>query len=102
MKQPQRTLIRSKHSYVFRNKDPVIDRLRTIIKGMGLTFKEVSEATRGDVSVNALRGWFNGATISPRFCNVVRVVIALGQSDFTVLPPPKQAKPKLRLVAGGR
>lgn len=97
MKQPART-IKVFHSYNFRDKDPIIDRLRTIIQGLGISLEEVSKATRGDVSVSALRAWFAGKTISPRYCSIVRVVIGLRKYDQSINPPiyNQRAKKKPR------
>lgn len=63
-------------SYNFRDKDPAIDRLRTLIKREGLSYSEVSRLS--GVSVQTFYNWFEGATRKPQYCTVMAVVLALG------------------------
>jgi transcriptional regulator with XRE-family HTH domain len=69
--------------YNFVDKDPIIDRVATIIKGMGLSLKEVEKIT--GISYSTLRAMFIGKTVSPKFSTIARVVIGLGQSDISVV-----------------
>ena len=45
-------------SYSFKDKDPVIDQLRTLQQDAGLTYKQLSDYS--GVSVGTFRNWFNG------------------------------------------
>lgn len=64
-------------SYMFREKDPIIDKARTIVQDSGLTRKEIHE--KSGVSVGTMSNWFNGATRRPQFCTVAAVVGACGK-----------------------
>lgn len=76
-------------TYLFKNKDPIIDVLRTVIQlwaGIeGLTFsKACARLAKGTgMSVSTFRHWFEGATISPRYANVAAVVNYL-QADVPI------------------
>jgi transcriptional regulator with XRE-family HTH domain len=63
-------------SYAFKDKDPVIDRLRTMIQKEGMSYSEVSEAS--GVSVQTFYNWFDGATKKPQWATVCAVAYALG------------------------
>jgi hypothetical protein len=63
-------------SYSFKDKDPVIDQLRTIVADSGASYKQINEAS--DVSVSCLRNWFHGATRRPSHAAVAAVASALG------------------------
>lgn len=70
-------------TYVFVDKDPVIDKLRTIVQDSGETYKAVAE--RSGVSANTLTNWFNGATKRPQFASTMAVARALGY-DLQFVP----------------
>lgn len=70
---PQRTIGLYK-SYSFRNKDPIIDMLRTACA----PFKYEDIEEKSGVSRRTLWNWFHGTTISPRYCTVAAVVRGLG------------------------
>lgn len=72
-----RTALRLYKSYVFIDKDPVIDVMRTIVADSKLTNKQVHEAS--DVAVQTLRNWFGGKTKRPQFATVAAVSLALGK-----------------------
>lgn len=92
-------------TYAFRTKDPVIDLLRTALQfeaeAKGVKFSkimaEVSAAS--GVTMQTLRNWFFGTTISPRYCCVAAVVNSVrsswrvGERQIT-----RADKPRLRLV----
>lgn len=63
-------------SYSFKDKDPVIDRLRTIIQDSGEKYSAVSD--HSGVSVTTLYNWFDGETKKPQFCTVMAVARSLG------------------------
>ena len=81
-------------SYLFRDKDPVIDQLRTLVEDSGLHWNEVAE--RSGVSPRTLYNWFQGDTLRPKFCTANAVARALG-AGFVLA---KTARPvhKLRAV----
>jgi len=64
-------------SYIFKEKDPVIDQLRTVVQDSKKSYGEI-HALSG-VSVSAINGWFNGVTKRPQFATVNAVASALGQ-----------------------
>ena len=71
--------------YSFKDKDPILDVLHRLFetraKMEGLTFHKVmlavSNESKGEVSYAMLNNWFYGKTISPRYCSVARVYIAM-------------------------
>ena len=70
-------------TYRFKDKDPIIDVLRTAIQGYAeiegkswhKTLKYI-EYTSG-IRAATMYNWFNGPTISPRYASVAAVVNAL-------------------------
>ena len=51
--------------YEFRDRDPVFDQKRTMLKASGLSFAELSERTH--MAASTFSAWFHkGMTISPR------------------------------------
>lgn len=90
--------------YNFTNKDPIFDRLKTIIDGHGLTLKQVAEAS--GVTYQTLYGWFHGKTRNAYYATVARVVIGLRKWDFKLIDEDTRKvevkttpKPKLKLVS---
>lgn len=69
-------------SYVFRNKDPVIDVVRTAVQDSGISERQISEAS--GVSQTAMAGWFRGATRRPQFATVTAVMSALGKEPHWI------------------
>ena len=63
-------------SYNFVDKDPIIDRLRTLIARDGWTYPQIHE--RSGVTVQTLYNWFSGPTRRPQYATVMAVVRALG------------------------
>ena len=78
--------MRTYQSYLFRNKDPVIDRLRTIIADQDVTFTYIEN--KSGVTAKTLHNWFQGRTRRPQHCTVAAVAAALG---FTVAFVPQSA-----------
>lgn len=66
-------------SYSFVDKDPVIDRLRTMVQREGLKYGEVG--TISGVSGTTLHNWFEGQTRRPQFATVAAVASALGYAQ---------------------
>lgn len=63
-------------SYVFRDKDPIIDATRTIVQASKKSYAEIGEAS--GVSPTTLNNWFQGTTRRPQFCTINAVGRALG------------------------
>lgn len=63
-------------SYSFKDKDPIIDRVRTIYDDGDNTYAKVSEAS--GVSPTTLFNWFEGPTRRPQYATIAAVVSALG------------------------
>lgn len=63
-------------SYNFVNKDPVIDKVRTMIEKSGLTYQEIEDSS--GVTSQTLRNWFGGETRRPQFATVAAVTAACG------------------------
>jgi len=72
-------------TYLFKDKDPVIDIARTCVQIFAVTnnisFSRaiiVLEKASG-VSRATMHNWFGGPTVSPRFCCIAAVVRATGE-----------------------
>jgi DNA-binding phage protein len=63
-------------SYMFRDKDPIIDQLRTVVADSGESWKHIHESS--GVSLTCMHGWFKGETRRPQFATVMAVTRALG------------------------
>jgi DNA-binding phage protein len=74
-KSKQRSIITYK-SYLFKDKDPVIDELRTMVQESGDSYTDLHDSS--GVSTNTLYNWFKGETRRPQFATVMAVTRALG------------------------
>ena len=63
-------------SYSFKNKDPVIDRVRTIVADEGLKYGEIHLIS--GVSATTLKNWFEGETRKPQYATIAAVTSSLG------------------------
>jgi hypothetical protein len=63
-------------TYSFKDKDPVIDKLRTAVADSGESYVDI-ENTSG-VSSNTLYNWFKGSTRRPQHATVCAVARAVG------------------------
>lgn len=68
--------LRLYRSYNFRDKDPVIDRIRTIVQDEGLKFADIERLS--SVKATTLNNWLNGPTRRPQYATVAAVTMALG------------------------
>jgi transcriptional regulator with XRE-family HTH domain len=83
-------------SYSFRDKDPVIDKLRTIISDEGKSYTEI--AVNSGVSRTTLRQWFHGKTQRPQHATVMAVARSMGYDmDFV-----KRDVSKLHVMGSAR
>ena len=64
-------------SYMFKDKDPIIDALRTAWEDSGDTYTRVSELS--SVATGTMRNWFKGSTKRPQFATVAAFAIAVGK-----------------------
>lgn len=78
----KRGFISPYRTYLFTDKDPVIDFTRTIFEDSGKSIKEVHEES--DVSQTTLWNWFNGKTRKPQWCTMSAVLLALGKGDVNL------------------
>jgi hypothetical protein len=65
-------------TYRFRDKDPVIDEMRTLVQDEGLIKKLHIVSQLSGVSTSTLDNWFNGDTISPQNRTICAVTSSLG------------------------
>lgn len=65
-------------SYVFRDKDPIIDKVRTAVADSKESYKAIT--AKSGVSTSAMRSWFHGKTRRPQFATVNAVLRAVGKT----------------------
>lgn len=63
-------------------KDPIIDKLRTLIEDKGASYAHIHE--NSGVSTSTLYNWFNGKTRRPQFSTIAAVAGALGKNFVMV------------------
>ncbi len=85
-------------SYSFVNKDPVIDRMRTVWGDTGLSLSQIEKA--GGPPATTSRNWFMGDTKRPQFATINAFARTCGVDFLDAIPSKK--KSHLKLVAGGR
>jgi hypothetical protein len=64
-------------SYVFKEKDPIIDAMRTAYEDAGGRYRDIKE--KSGVSYSTIHNWFNGTTRRPQFATVAEFAIACGK-----------------------
>ena len=69
-------------SYRFLDKDPIIDRMRTMVQDSGASHMDIHNES--GVSVGCLNGWFYGATRRPQYATIAAVAHVLGY-EFAVV-----------------
>lgn len=67
-------------TYLFTDKDPIIDLARTAVKDSDKSYTEIHADT--GVSTTTLYNWFGGKTRRPQFCTVAAVLLAVGKRDI--------------------
>jgi hypothetical protein len=65
-------------SYSFIDKDPIIDKVRTIVEDSGRSYNYIE--SKSGVTSATLNNWFNGKTKRPQHCTVAAVARCLGYS----------------------
>ena len=63
-------------SYLFRDKDPVIDVMRGVVEDANMSYQDVRDES--GVSKSTIRNWFHGKTRRPQFATVAAVAGACG------------------------
>jgi hypothetical protein len=63
-------------TYSFVDKDPMIDKIRTVVGDSGLKYSQIHAVS--DVTSQTLRNWFHGDTKRPQFATLNAVAISLG------------------------
>ena len=78
-----RGFIRTYRTYSYIDKNPVIDKVRTLIQDEGLIKKLGVVHEISGVSTSTLDNWFNGTTRSPQHSTIAAVITSLGyQEEF--------------------
>lgn len=75
-------------SYSFKDKDPIIDRIRTVMQDEGVSNQDVAESS--GVSPTTLHNWFKGETLRPQFATVMAVARGMGY-DLQLVQTQKRA-----------
>lgn len=70
--------LRLHRTYRFRDKDPVIDEIRTLVKDEGLMKKLNIVSQLSGVATSTLDNWFDGDTVSPINRTIMAVTTSLG------------------------
>ena len=65
-------------SYLFRDKDPCIDVIRTAVQDSGMTNKQISAGS--SVASATVRSWFKGPTKRPQFATIEAVARVTGHT----------------------
>jgi hypothetical protein len=66
-------------SYSFKDKDPVIDKVRSLMAKEHVDNKDASIIS--GVSAGTLRNWFEGETKKPQYATIAAVVSSLGYTQ---------------------
>lgn len=66
-------------TYAFRNKDPIIDQIRTILADEGLSYLEIQKRSR--VAATTMYNWFHGTTRKPQNASIKAVIRACSSED---------------------
>jgi len=71
-----RGALRLYRSYIFRDKDPAIDKIRTIVQDEGVD--ETQLHVLSGVSTTTFANWFRGDTLRPQHATLAAAAAALG------------------------
>jgi hypothetical protein len=93
-----RGFVRVYRTYNYIDKNPVIDKVRTLIQDEGLIKKLGVVHEISGVSTSTLDNWFNGTTRSPQHATIAAVITSLGYREEFV-PDHKIDLDKEREVA---
>src|SRR5580692_1411869 len=76
-----RGVLRVHRIYNYIDKNPVIDKVRTILQDEGLIKKLNVVHEICDVSTSTVDGWLNGDTRNPQHHTIARVITGLGYEE---------------------
>lgn len=76
-----RGFVRVYRTYNYIDKNPVIDKVRTLVQDEGLIKKLGVVHEISGVSTSTLDNWFNGTTRSPQHATVAAVITSLGYKE---------------------
>ncbi|QIG93792.1 MULTISPECIES: hypothetical protein [Bradyrhizobium] len=76
-----RGFMRTYRTYSYIDKNPVIDKMRTLIQDEGLIKKLKIVHEISGVSTSTLDNWFNGTTRSPQHATIAAVITSLGYEE---------------------
>lgn len=95
------------NTYRFKDKDPVIDMVRTCLQiyasihNMKL-YKAVRDCSHASgVSESCIWNWLSGTTRFPRFCTIAAVVHATGR-QVKIGDEGVGSKPRFKVLKGGK
>ena len=71
------TVLRAYTSYNFKDKAPIVDELRTVIRDAGMSYRQVHEES--GLSLACLYHLFSGPTRCPNYATVARILHACGR-----------------------
>lgn len=66
-------------TYAFRNKDPIIDKIRTIIADEDLSYLDIEKRSR--VASTTMYNWFHGTTRKPQNASIKAVIRACSSAE---------------------
>lgn len=73
-------MLRIYKSYLFRDKDPIIDALRTCRQDLKFTYKNIEE--EGGPKAQTVRNWETGKVRRPQFATVWASIKAMGKNTI--------------------
>ena len=76
-------------TYVFVDKDPIIDKIRTVVEDSNESYNAIHAAS--GVSTTTLYNWFHGKTRRPQFATVNAVALALNH-ELRLMPNKPRRK----------
>jgi hypothetical protein len=76
-----RGFLRTYRTCSYIDKNPVIDKMRTLIQDEGLIKKLSIVHEISGVSTSTLDNWFNGTTRSPQHATIAAVITSLGYKE---------------------
>jgi hypothetical protein len=90
--------------YVFKDRDPILEELRSVVADSGLSYKQISDS---GTSTSTLYSWFKKRkTRRPQFATISNVALACGAQGIKFVDgKPEFIMPsgqKLKVVAGGK
>lgn len=82
MSRKKRGFISPYRNYVFVDKDPIIDVVRTAVADAKKSYEAIHRGS--NVSTTTLYNWFHGKTRRPQFATVASVLLECGVSEVNL------------------